>query len=72
MVDPIIGVFGEFTTYFRTHFSGWIESDVHRGYDLGFEKPMAIYLGSQPYGPIALFNFFVGLSGWVSDFYSKS
>ena len=26
---------GEFITHFRTYFSGWIESDVHRGYDLG-------------------------------------
>ena len=23
---------GEFTTHFRTYFSGWIESDVHWGY----------------------------------------
>ena len=28
------GVFGEFTTHVRTYFSGWIESDVHWGYDL--------------------------------------
>ena len=28
---------GEFTTHFRTSFSGWIESDVHWGYDLAFE-----------------------------------
>ena len=32
------GVFGEFTTHFRTYFSGWIESDVHRGrIDLDFD-----------------------------------
>ena len=28
---------GEFTTDFRTYFSGWIESDVHWGYDLDVE-----------------------------------
>ena len=28
---------GEFTTHFRTCFSGWIESDVHWGYDLDFD-----------------------------------
>ena len=28
---------GEFTTHFRTYFSGWIESDVHWGYDLAFD-----------------------------------
>ena len=28
---------GEFTTHFRTYFSGWIESDVHWGYDLDFD-----------------------------------
>ena len=28
---------GEFTTHFRTYFSGWIESDVHWGYDLDLE-----------------------------------
>ena len=33
---------GEFTTHFRTYFSGWIESDVLWGLtDLDFEKPMA-------------------------------
>ena len=32
---------GEFTTHFRTYFSGWIESDVHLGYNLDFEKPIA-------------------------------
>ena len=33
---------GEFTTHFRTYFSGWIESDAHRGLtDSAFEKPMA-------------------------------
>ena len=25
---------GEFTTQFKTYFSGWIESDVHWGYGL--------------------------------------
>ena len=25
------------TTHFRTFFRGWIESDVHWGYDLGFD-----------------------------------
>ena len=25
---------GEFTTHFRTYFSGWIESDVHWGYGI--------------------------------------
>ena len=31
-----IGV-GEFTTHFRTYFSGWIESDVHSlGVRFGF------------------------------------
>ena len=28
---------GEFTTHFRTYFSGWIESDVHWGYDLALD-----------------------------------
>ena len=28
---------GEFTTHSRTYFSGWIESDVHWGCDLGFD-----------------------------------
>ena len=28
---------GEFTTHFRTYVSGWIESDVHWGYDLDFD-----------------------------------
>ena len=28
---------GEFTAHSRTYFSGWIESDVHWGYDLGFD-----------------------------------
>ena len=32
--DPILVGIGEFTTHFRTYFSGWIESDVHWGYDL--------------------------------------
>ena len=27
---------GEFTTHFRTYFSGWIQSDVHWGHDLDF------------------------------------
>ena len=39
--DPINGIpfwlVGEFTTHFRTYFSGWIESDVHWGYDLDFD-----------------------------------
>ena len=30
------GVFGA-PTHFRTYFSGWIESDVHWGYDLDFD-----------------------------------
>ena len=43
--DPILGV-GEFTTRFRTYFSGWIESDVHRGLtDLAFD-PRQTCLGS--------------------------
>ena len=29
---PFWGI-GEFTTHFRTYFSGSIESDVHRGYN---------------------------------------
>ena len=29
--DPILVGIGEFTTHFRTYFSGWIESDVHWG-----------------------------------------
>ena len=32
--DPILD---EFTTHFSTYFSGWIESDVHWGYDLAFD-----------------------------------
>ena len=28
------GAFGEFTTHFRTYFSGWIESDVHWRYGI--------------------------------------
>ena len=35
--DPIWLV-GEFTTHFRTNFSGWIESEVHWWYDLDFDK----------------------------------
>ena len=36
-------IFGFSVTQFRTDFSsGWIESDVHRGNDVGFEKPMAM------------------------------
>ena len=39
------GGFSEFTTHFRTYFSGWI-GDVHWGLtDLDFEKPMARFLG---------------------------
>ena len=38
---------GEFTTHFRTYFSGWIESDVHWGYDLGFDpQPHQVLLVS--------------------------
>ena len=33
---PFWGI-GEFTTHFRTYFGGWIESDVHWGYDLDFD-----------------------------------
>ena len=33
---PFWLAFGEFTTHFRTYFSGWIESDVHWGYGFGF------------------------------------
>ena len=33
----LVGI-GEFTTHFRLpFFSGWIESDVHWGYDLAFD-----------------------------------
>ena len=42
---------GEFTTHFRTYFSGWIESDVHWGYDLGFDPwPPATQNGSPFFG----------------------
>ena len=34
---------GEFTTRFRTYFSGWIESDFHWGYNLAFD-PWPYYL----------------------------
>ena len=30
------------STHFKLYFSGWIESDVHWGYDLGFDP--------QPHG----------------------
>ena len=35
--DPILVGIGEFTAQFRLYFSGWIESDVHWGYDLDFD-----------------------------------
>ena len=43
---------GEFTAHFRTYFSGWIESDVHWGYDLAwdFEKPMAKWWKKSKHG----------------------
>ena len=38
--DPILGVFGKFTTHFGTNFSGWIELDVHWGLTVvGFDPP---------------------------------
>ena len=41
---------GEFTTHFRTYFSGWIESDVHRGLtDLAFDPwPQEAYWSCMP------------------------
>ena len=44
---------GEFTTHFRTHFSGWIESVVDWGLtdlDLDFE-PWPHFVGRFPEGP---------------------
>ena len=39
---------GEFTTHVGTYLSGWIESDAHWGYDLGFDPwPMKL----TPYPP---------------------
>ena len=32
-----IPFWGRCTTHFRLYFSGWIESDVHWGYDLDFD-----------------------------------
>ena len=34
---PMVPLWGRCTTHFRTYFSGWIESDVHWGYDLAFD-----------------------------------
>ena len=62
---------GEFTTHFRTYFSGWIESDVYWGYDLDFDPlpPPAVGMGQNETigGPQVLVH--VPLTGVLYQWY---
>ena len=43
---------GEFTTHFRTYLSGWIESDVHWGYEWIWTRSQIEENGSSAKKPI--------------------